>query len=328
MRQDDVEARRGAGRRFANPPGSPTRGGTAGEWAAFSWRRFKDGARRQPGLPATQLLSPAEVRAGMAALGDADGLTWLGHSSFLIRLGGRLILTDPFLADYASPYAWLGPWRHTPPALRADELPPVDVVLVSHAHYDHLDVQSLAALRERQRATIVTGLEMHRYLRDLGFGAIVELGWHEAAALAGLEVTALPAIHFSRRGAFDLNQTLWCSFRIASGASTVYFAGDTGYGPVFAEIGARYSPPDLALVPIGAYAPKHMMEGAHCTPEEAVALGRDLRAPRLCAMHWGAIRLTDEPITEPPQRFRAAANAAGYAAEEALVLRIGETRRL
>jgi N-acyl-phosphatidylethanolamine-hydrolysing phospholipase D len=323
-------SRQGAGRRhrFENPPGSPPAGGSRLDWAAFSWRRFRDGRTQGEGLPPELVLPRAEVQGGLEALRRQDGILWLGHSCFLIRLGGRTLLTDPFLSDHASPSYRLGPRRHTPPALRAHELPPVDVVLLSHVHYDHLDRPALTALPGKEEATIVTGLSMRRYLDDLGYGRVIELGWHEAVALGDLQVTAVPAIHFNRRTLTDRNLALWCGFRAESQDRSIYFAGDTAYGPVFKEIAARYAGPDLALVPIGAYDPVPLMRAVHCTPEQAVALGQDLGATALCAMHWGAIRLTDEPILEPPARFRAAATAAGYAQDCALTLRVGETHTL
>lgn len=321
-------SRQGAADRFQNPPGSPRPGGTRLEWAAFGWRRFRDGRSPQTGLPPSLVLPRAEVLRGLQDLARRDGILWLGHSCFLIRLGGRTLLTDPFLSDHASPSYRLGPRRHTPPALRPAELPAVDLVLLSHAHYDHLDRPALAALPGRAAATLVAGLGMGRYLADLGYKRLVELGWHQAAGLDGLRATAVPAIHFNRRTLTDRNRALWCGFLVEAPGRLLYFAGDTAYGPVFQEIARRHPPPDLALVPIGAYAPVPLMRAVHCTPEEAVAIGRDLGARTLCAMHWGAIRLTDEPILEPPARFRAAASAAGYATDRALVLRVGETHTL
>lgn len=314
--------------RFTNPPGSPGRGGSVGDWVAFSWRRLRnDGIPTV--LPAGHVLPPAEVRAGLESLGTRDGATWLGHASFLLRVGGRVLVTDPFLSDYASPYPPLGPRRFSPPGLRARELPPPDVVLLSHNHYDHLDIPSLAELPGAERTVLVTALGVGRYLRDLRFGRVLELGWHQQAEAAGLRITALPAIHFSKRGLFDRDATLWCGFLVEDPATgrRVYFAGDTAYGPVFPEVAQRYpAPPDLALVPIGAYAPRHMMKGTHCTAEEGLRLGLDFGAKAMCAMHWGAIRLTDEPSFEPPERFRAAADAAGVGPDRAWVLSVGETR--
>jgi L-ascorbate metabolism protein UlaG (beta-lactamase superfamily) len=298
------------------------------DWIAFSWRRLRnDGI--PTALPLGHVLPPAEVRAGVEGLGARDGVTWLGHASFLVRFGGRTLVTDPFLSDYATPYPPLGPRRFAPPGLRAGELPPADVILLSHNHYDHLDLPSLAALPGRERAVLVTALGVGRYLRDLRFGRVLELGWHQRVEVAGMTITALPAIHFSKRGLFDRDATLWCGFLVEDPATgrCLYFSGDTAYGPVFPELARRYpAPPDLALVPIGAYAPREMMKGTHCTAEEGLRLGLDFGAKAMCAMHWGAIRLTDESSFEPPVRFRAAADAAGVGPERAWVLAVGETR--
>jgi L-ascorbate metabolism protein UlaG (beta-lactamase superfamily) len=318
----------GAGGRFRNLPDVPSARGTRRAWWAFAWRRFLEGRWPPAPLSGEWVLPPAEIKAGLAAAGSGDALTWLGHSCFLVTQGGRRILTDPFLSDVASPYDWFGPRRHTPPGLRARELPPIDLVLISHAHYDHLDRPALAALPGRERATLVAGLGMRRYVEDLGFARIVETDWHEGHDLGGLRVTGMPAIHFSRRTAFDRNRALWCGFLVETPGFRLYFAGDTAYGPVFAEMGRRHPPPDLALVPIGAYAPRPLMRAVHCSPEEAVAIGHDLGAHILCAMHWGAIRLTDEPTVEPPTRFRAATAAAGYPSARAWLLKVGETRAL
>jgi N-acyl-phosphatidylethanolamine-hydrolysing phospholipase D len=317
----------GEGRRFRNPPGSPEPGGSALDWITFSWRRLRnDGIPTV--LPPGHVLPPGEVRAGLERLGARDGVTWLGHASFLLRLGGRTLVTDPFLSDHATPYPPLGPKRFAPPGLRPRELPSADVVLLSHNHYDHLDLPTLAALPGRERAVLVTALGVGRYLGGVRFGQAHELGWHQRVEVRGMAITALPAIHFSKRGLFDRDATLWCGFLVEDGATgrRLYFAGDTAYGPVFPELGARYPAPDLALVPIGAYAPRDMMKGTHCTPEEGLRLGLDMGAKAMCAMHWGAIRLTDEDSFEPPGRFRAAAEAAGVGPERAWLLAVGETR--
>ena len=307
---------------FRNPPGSPTPGGGFGDWLRFFMRRAAMGSGPVE-LPPGHVLPPEAVAAGLRGTGDR--LTWLGHSSFLLRLGTTTLLTDPFLTEYASPFPPLGPKRFAPPALRPEELRAVDVILLSHNHYDHLDRPTLQRLADRQRITLVTALGVGRYLGDLGFARILELDWRQPAAMAGLTVTALPAVHFSKRGLFDRNATLWCGFLIEAAGRRVYFAGDTAYGPVFEDIGQAYAPVDIGLVPIGAYEPRRLMRGSHATPEEAVAIGRHLGARRLVAMHWGTIRLTDEPPFEPPGRFKAAAAAAGYPLEAALLPAIGET---
>ena len=312
---------------FRNPPGSPARGGDFGDWLGFFWRHSR---RPPPEVPPDHVLPEDEALAGLARLNGADGLTWLGHASFLLRIGGRTTLTDPYLGVHASPVPPLGPRRFAGPGIGPARLPPVDLLLISHNHYDHLDLPTLDALPHRHRTTAVVPLGLRGYVEGRGFGAVHEVDWHDRVEVDGLTVTALPAIHFSKRTPFDANATLWTGYAIEAGGSgrRVWFAGDTAYGPEFERLGRRYPPFDLALVPIGAYEPRELMRAAHATPEEAVRLGRDLGARRLVGMHWGTIQLTDEPPFEPPGRFRAAAAAAGYAEDDAWVLRIGETRAL
>lgn len=312
---------------FRNPPGSPKGGGSLAEWAAFGWRRVRL-SDYMPDLPPGHVLAPAEVVAGLRRAAGKDSLTWLGHASFLIRLGGRTILTDPFLSERASPSADYGPRRYVPPGLAPEALPPIDLLLLSHDHYDHLDLRTLARMGDLSGTTLVAPLGLSRHLAAFRFGRVVELDWLESATVAGLQVRAIPAIHFSKRSLFDRNRSLWCGFRVEAASGSLGFTGDTAYGPVFAELGRTLPGPDLLLVPIGAYAPEHMMRDVHCTPEEAVRIGQDLQARRLCAMHWGTIKMTDEPPFEVPGRFRAAAAEAGFGPEAAWLLAIGETRLL
>jgi N-acyl-phosphatidylethanolamine-hydrolysing phospholipase D len=312
---------------FRNPPGSPERGGDFADWASFFVRRL---GQRQPqiALPAGHVLPDDEVQAGVHGHNGADSLTWLGHASFLIRLDGRTVLTDPYLTDYASPLAPLGPKRFAPPALRPDQLPPIDLILLSHNHYDHLDLATIEALPGKERIQVVVPLRLAGYFTERGYPNVKELDWHQQTEVDGLRLTALPAIHFSKRTLFDRNQTLWTGYVIQSRHQRIHFAGDTAYGPVFAEMAAGLDRFDLALLPIGAYEPRLLMRGSHTTPEEAVQIGREFRAARIVAMHWGSIVLTDEPPFEPPERFRRAAAAAGYRDEASWVMRIGETRRI
>jgi N-acyl-phosphatidylethanolamine-hydrolysing phospholipase D len=312
---------------FRNPPGSPERGGDFGDWAGFFFRRF---AQRpsEVTLPAGHVLAESEVHAGLNGQNGADSVTWLGHASFLIRLDGRTILTDPFLSNYASPLPPLGPKRFAPPALRPEELPPIDVVLLSHNHYDHLDLATVEALADKQRIQVVVPLRLARYFTERGYPRVQELDWYDRTEADGLALTALPAIHFSKRTLFDRNRTLWTGYAIESRRKRVLFAGDTAYGPIFAELAAGLDRFDLALLPIGAYEPRLLMRGSHANPEEAVQIARELRAERIIGMHWGSIALTDEPPFEPPERFRRAAGAVGYPDDKAWVMRIGETRRI
>jgi N-acyl-phosphatidylethanolamine-hydrolysing phospholipase D len=312
---------------FRNPPGSPGRSADFGDWASFFLRRLARGAPEVT-VPDGHVLAAADVHAGLNGHNGADSLTWLGHASFLIRLDGHTVLTDPYLTDYASPVAPFGPKRFAPPALRPDQLPPIDVILLSHNHYDHLDLATLEALPGKARVQVMVPLRLGRYFSERGYPNVRELDWHERTVVHGLEVTALPAIHFSRRTLLDHNQTLWTGYAIQSRQQRIHFAGDTAYGPVFAEMAAALDRFDLALLPIGAYEPRVLMQASHTTPEESVQIARELRAERIVGMHWGAIVLTDEPPFEPPERFLRAAAAAGWRGDTASVMRIGQTRRI
>ncbi|MGH6899784.1 MAG: MBL fold metallo-hydrolase [Geminicoccaceae bacterium] len=311
---------------FRNPPGSAPRGGDFGDWSSFFLRRF--GHREPPVVPDGHVLPPDEVAAGLHRHHGADSLTWLGHASFLIRLDGRTILTDPFLSEHASPLPPFGPERFAPPGLVPGQLPPIDILLLSHNHYDHLDLPTIEALPARDRIQVVVPLRLGHYFTSRGFTSVHEVDWHDQMIVAGIAVTGLPAIHFSKRALFDRNQTLWAGYAVQSSRRRLHFAGDTGYGPIFPELGRNGRPFDLTLLPIGAYEPQLLMRAVHVNPEEAVQIARDLNARCIVAMHWGTIQLTDEPPFEPPERLRTAARAAGYGDDRTWIMRIGETRAL
>lgn len=308
---------------FRNPPGSPERAGDFGDWMSFFWRNFT--RDDEVALPDGHVLAPEATLAGLAGE-NGDSLTWLGHASFLIRLGGRTVLTDPFLGEHASPVPPLGPARFAPPGLRPSQLPPVDVLLLSHNHYDHLDLPSLAALPDKARMEALVPLGLRGYLAEQGYAKVHEVDWGDEVRIGDLRITAVPAVHFSKRTLFDRNRTLWTGYAIERGGRRVYFAGDTAYGAVFPRLGQELPRFELGILPIGAYEPRALMRASHVTPEEAVQIGRDLAIPRLVGMHWGTIQLTEEPPFEPPERFRAAARAAGYVDDDAWTMRIGETR--
>ncbi len=311
---------------FRNPPGSgPLRSGDRRAWTSFLYRRIL--RRAAVAVPEGHVQPASETMDGVFnRRSDADRLTWLGHSSFLLRLDGLNILTDPFLTDYASPLPPFGPKRFAPPGLLPAQLPRIDLLLLSHNHYDHLDLRTIEALAGKDRIEVVVPLRLARYFEEGGYRRVHELDWHQELTFGELTIRALPAIYFSERSLFDRNRTLWTGYAIEGRNKRIYFAGDTAYGPVFRELGRSGAPFDLGLLPIGAYEPRALMRAGHVTAEEAVTIGRELRAKRLVGMHWGAIQLTDEPPFEPPGRFRAAATAAGYDVEDAWVMRIGETR--
>jgi len=315
---------------FHNPPGSPQSRGTPGDWWRF-FRAITLGPKsiRMPAVPEGHVIGRREALAKLTATAALDTLTWLGHASFLIRVGGQTVLTDPYLSTYASPIPGIGPKRFAGTGLAIEDLPPIDVILLSHNHYDHLDRIALRKLvRRNSEAAFIVPLGVATLIRSIGFRNVQELDWGDLSVHGSLSITALPAVHFSSRTPFDRNQTLWCGFALASPQRRIFFAGDTAWGPVFEPVGERYGPFDLGLVPIGAYDPRPLMQAVHANPEEAVRIGTALRVKRLVAMHWGTIALTTEPAFEPPQRFRAAAQAAGLTEDQAWVMKIGETRTL
>jgi len=261
--------------------------------------------------------------------------TWIGHSTVLLQVGSMNILTDPIWSERASPISWAGPRRLVPPAIPLGSLPPLDVVLISHDHYDHLDERTIRALvTAHPGARWVAPLGVGALLTSFGVAQVVELDWWQSTNAADATVTAVPAQHFSGRSLSGRDRTLWAGFAIAASGWRVLFAGDTGYHPEFAEIGRRLGPFDLALMPVGAYAPRWFMRPVHMDADEAVAATVDLGTgagaptPVLLATHWGTFRLTEEPMDEPPQRTIDAWTVRHLPADRCWVLREDRTRRI
>ncbi|MDE2437009.1 MAG: MBL fold metallo-hydrolase [Sphingomonadales bacterium] len=304
---------------FRNPPGSPPRRARLRDFMKFLLWDMR--VAKLPPLPA-DLALPG--KPDLAALADGQ-LCWLGHACFALKLRGKLILTDPFLSAAAGPFGF-GPKRFLSPALPAEELPRLDLIVISHNHYDHIDTRALQSYRWRAETPVVCPLGVGTLLRRQGYVRITELDWWQDWSVDGVAVTALPAVHFSGRGPFDRDQTLWASMAIAGGDRKVWFGGDTGYGEVFREIGERAGPFDVALIGIGAYEPRIIMESSHATPEEAVQIARDIRARVAIGMHWGSIMLTPEDPFEAPARFRRAALEQQYGEANAWILKVGEVR--
>ena len=242
-------------------------------------------------------------RQQLANPGELPQLTWIGHSTFLFQYRGWNLLTDPVFSERCSPVAFAGPKRAVPPALTIDQLPPINAVLVSHNHYDHLDRASVKQLQARFGRDILWFVPrgVGDWLRKLGVERIIELGWWQSEFHGQVEAFCLPTQHFSGRGPGDHNRSLWCSWRLHFPDFSFYFAGDTGYAPLFKEIGDIFGPLDLALLPIGAYEPRWFMSPVHINPAEAVTIHQEIRARQSVAMHWGTFVLTDEPMDAPPQ---------------------------
>ena len=260
-----------------------------------------------------------------AAMLENPSLTWIGHSTLLVRMDGVTFLTDPVFSERASPVSFAGPKRLVPPGVPLDELPPIDFVTLSHDHYDHTDLPSIAALA-RRGTRFIAGLGMGDLVRAAG-GEAVELDWGESVQMGAVRVHCVPAQHFSGRSIVGHNRRLWVGWVIEGPTHRFYHAGDTGYFDGFRALRERFGRIDVAALPIGAYEPAAIMRFVHLDPEEAVRAALDLGARHTVAMHWGTFDLTDEPPDEPPRRFRAAAEAANLGPDRAWVLAVGETRR-
>jgi L-ascorbate metabolism protein UlaG (beta-lactamase superfamily) len=301
------------GERFFNPGAT----GSRGLRQILKWRMEGQRARWPERVENTRFAPPpADCPPGFAAI------TFIGHASFLLRLGGLTILTDPVFSERCSPFSWLGPRRVRPPGLALDELPPIDLVLLSHNHYDHMDLPSLRRIHARDAPPIVTTLGNTRVLA--GLGPVRELDWWQETEQSGLSITATPARHFARRGLRDQNRSLWAGFMLRTAEGALLFAGDSGTGTHWTAIRARLGAPGVALVPIGAYAPRWMMAPVHMDPQEAVQAHLDLGATRSIGMHFGTFQLTDEAMDAPVTGLAEAAASRGLG-EAFGVLGFGET---
>lgn len=262
---------------------------------------------------------------------DRDTLTWIGHATFLIQFAGLNILTDPQFSDHASPVTWAGPKRVVPPALKIEDLPEIDAVIISHDHYDSLDLASVIALsnhNHHRHLTFIVPLGMKAWFdeQELHSIKIIELDWAQSYKIKDVKFTAEPAQHWSKRSLFDTNKRLWASWVIEENDNRIYFAGDTGYARHFREIGDKYKTFNLALLPIGAYEPRWFMKSHHVNPEEAVQIHQDINSQYSVAMHWGTFILTDEPLDEPPKKLKQALNNHHISKSNFEVYKHGETR--
>lgn len=309
---------------FRNPPGSPQRNASYGEMVRFVASEVF--ASKRVTVPEGHVLPKAEFHEQYAEAGNPS-VTWLGHAAFIIKLGAHVILTDPFLGDRAGAMG-VGPKRFVPAPLSGAELPMADVFLISHNHYDHLDAPTIEAYPYKDSTQVIAPLGLGSFFTKRGYVKVLEQDWWDSWQTDHLKITPLPAVHFSGRGIGDRGDTLWASFGITTREGKIWFSGDTANGAVFDEIGTRAGPFDLALVAIGTFEPRSIMRSVHVNPEEAVEIVRKVVARKAIGMHWGTISLTPENPFDAPARFRRAAKEQGLGEENALTLRIGETRKL
>lgn len=259
---------------------------------------------------------------------QTPALTWIGHATLLVQLDGVNVLTDPHWGSRTSPVTFLGPRRLLPPGLRLSDLPPIHAVVISHDHYDHLDLKTVTRLARDHRPTFFVPLGLKAWFREAGIDSVVELDWWQSARVGEVTITCTPAQHSSGRSITltDQNRRLWSSWAISSPARRFYFAGDTGYFTGFAEIGRRLGPFDIAALPIGGYSDYRDHHPNHVSPEESVRAFQDLRARLLVPMHWGTFELNREAYREPPDRLLREAQRQGLE-ESMAVLSPGQTIR-
>ena len=290
----------------------------------LKWRRerVKGSAVAWPKAipPAPPVQLPAQISAEEVAV------TFIGHATFLLQFAGFTVLTDPVFGSRAGPFGLLGPTRVCPPALRLGELPRIDVVVLSHNHYDHLDIAALRWLAQHRSPQIIVPLGLKAWLAARGVANVVELDWWQNHwAAEGLEAICTPAQHWSSRTPWDRCHTLWGGYWLRTRFGSLYFAGDSGWGPHFAAIQARLGSPGVSLLPIGAYEPRWFMAPAHMNPAEALNAHLALGSRRSLAMHFGLFCLTDEGIDAPARDLMAALTERQIAAETFAVPAIGGT---
>ncbi|NDY91829.1 MBL fold metallo-hydrolase [Ideonella livida] len=266
-----------------------------------------------PGPHAALAVAPLD-RGLLQAPAHPLQVTWLGHATALIQSQGMNVLTDPVLGERASPLPFIGPRRYTPAPARLEDLPTLQVVLISHNHYDHLERETVARLGDRVCWLVPLGLG--DWFARLGVHRVVELDWWQSTQVGDMRFTLTPTQHWSRRGLLDTDRTLWGGWAMEHHGQRIWFGGDTGYAqPLFQAIGQRLGPFDLALIPIGGYGPRDFMQDKHVDPDQAVRIHRDLGARRSVGIHWGTFVLTAEPLDEPPHLLAEALERQGVAAD-------------
>ena len=252
-------------------------------------------------------------------------ITFVNHSTFLIQVAGINILTDPIWSQRTSPVQFAGPKRMRPPGISFEDLPRIDYVIISHNHYDHLDVGTMKMLIKGHDPHVITPLGVGKFVKNLGSDRVKDLDWWQASDLnQEVKITSVPAQHFSGRGTRDRDATLWCGYVISSGIGSIYFAGDSGYGSFFKEIGRKFENIKVSLIPIGAYLPRWFMSPIHISPAEAIKVHNDVNSELSIAMHFGTFPLADDGQFQPVEDLKSTLNEAGISTDRFVILEEGQ----
>ena len=311
---------------FRNPEGSPKRDNNF-KW---SFRVFNEKKKSlDMNVPQEHVVDKDKVLSDLEKYKDDDYIAWIGHATYLIKLGDTTIITDPVFSKNAGPLIF-GPKRYVEPALKLNEIPKTDLFLLTHNHYDHQDMGTIRRFPFKDSKVLVP-LKLGKYFTRYRFKDVNEIDWYDEVKVNNdLKVTLLPAVHWSKRSLTDTNKTLWGNFLIEYKDKKILFACDTGYGNIYKELGEKYGPIDLTMINIGAYNFKPMFDRSiyHTTPEEALNVAQDLKSKKVLGTHWGTFVLSLEPIMEPPVRFKDNAEKYGFKSEDAIVFKIGQVTKL
>ena len=310
---------------FRNPKGSPTSRTSSGK---FSYRDFNQEKKKlDMTVPKEHVINKQKVLNNLENFKDDDYIAWIGHATFLIKLGKITIITDPVFSKNAGPLIF-GPKRFTEPALKLSEIPKTDIFLLTHNHYDHQDMSTIRKFPFKD-AKVLVPLKLGKYFKK--YKDVNEMDWYDEIKINDhIKITFLPAVHWSKRSLTDTNKTLWGNFLIQYKHIKILFACDTGYGNIYKKIGEKYGPIDITMINIGAYDFRPMFDKSiyHTTPEEALNVAQDLKSKKVLGMHWGTFVLSLEPIMEPPIRFKENAEKFGFKKKDAITFKIGEINSL
>jgi len=314
---------------FRNPEGSPKIEDFGFNW---SFKVFNEEKKKiNIDVPADHVISKNEILKNLKENINNDYVAWIGHATFLIKLGNTTIITDPVFEKNMGPLIF-GPKRYVDPAIDLKEIPEVNLFLLTHNHYDHLSTRTIKRFPYK-KAKVLAPLKLGKYFTRNGFADVSEMDWYEEIKVNDIKITFLPAVHWSKRSLWDTNKTLWGNFLIEYDNKKIFFACDTGYGDIYKELGKKYGPIDLTFINIGAYnfypmSPRKDKSIYHTNPEEALNIAQDLKSTKVLGMHWGTVVLSLEPIMEPPARFKDNAERYGFNKKDALIFKIGQVTKL